>query len=58
MRIYVTGNDGNKNLLVFSVIFSSPILDSKKKITNWISTGILTEKIEPFDINLDPAMSN
>ena len=32
LRIYVTGNDGNKNLLVFAVMFRSPILDSKKKL--------------------------
>ena len=37
---------------------SSLILDSNKKVTNWISTGISSEKIKPFDTNLEPTMSN
>ena len=25
----------------------------RKKVTNWISTGISSEKIKPFDTNLE-----
>ena len=39
-------------------MLSSPILDRNKKVTNWISTGISSEKIKPFDSNLEPAISN
>ena len=34
------------------------ILDANKKVTNWISSRIPSENIKPFDINLEPAMSN
>ena len=40
------------------ILLSSLILNSNKKITNWISTGISSEKIKLFDINLEPTMSN
>ena len=33
------------------------ISDSNKKITNWILTRIPSEKIKPFDSNLEPSMS-
>ena len=33
-------------------------LDSNKKVTNWISTGISSETIKPFHTNLEPTMSN
>ena len=39
-------------------MLSSLILDSNTKATNWISTGISSEKIKPFDTNLEPTMSN
>ena len=44
--------------LFISPIPSSLRLDSNKKVTNWISTGILSEKIKPLDNNLEPTMSN
>ena len=44
--------------LFISPILSSLRLDSNKKVTNWISTGILSEKIKPLDNNLEPTMSN
>ena len=36
---------------------SSLILDSDKKVTNWLSTGIPSKKNKPFDTNLEPTMS-
>ena len=45
-RMYFTGN-GYQNFLVFAPTLSSLILDSNKKVTNWISTGITSEKIKP-----------
>ena len=57
-RIYFTGDNGYQNFLVFTQILSLLILNSNKKVTNWISTGISFLKIKPFDTNIDPAMSN
>ena len=34
------------------------ILDSNKKVTNWILTGISSKNIKPFDINLEATISN
>ena len=58
--MYFTGNDGYQNFLIFDPMFSalSLILDSNKKGTKWILTGVSTEKIKPFDTNLEPTMSN
>ena len=56
--MYFTGNDGCLNFLVFATMLSSLILDSNKKVINWTSTGISSEKIKPFDANLEPIMSN
>ena len=52
--MYFTGGNGYENLLVLSQIFSSLILDSNKKVTNWISS----EKIKPSNTTLEPTMSN
>ena len=57
-RMYFTGNNGYQNFLGFVPILSSLILDSNKKVTNWISTEISSEKIKPFDTNLEQTMSN
>ena len=57
-RMYFTGDNGYQNILVFVLMFSSLILDSNKKVTNWISTRISSEKIKPFDTNLELTMSN
>ena len=57
-RIYFTGDDGYQNFLVFAPMFSSLILNSNKKITNWISTGISSEKAKAFNTDLEPTMSN
>ena len=37
---------------------SSLILDSNKKVNNWISTGISSETVKPFDTGLEPTTSN
>ena len=39
-------------------MFSSLILDSNIKVTNWISTGILSQNYKPFNTGLEPTMSN
>ena len=57
-RMYFRSNDGYQNILVFAPMLNSLILDSNKKVTNQISTIISTEKIKPFDTNLEPIMSN
>ena len=57
-RMYFTGDDGYQNFLVFAPMFSSLILNSNKKITNWISTGISSEKTKAFNTDLEPTMSN
>ena len=56
--MYFTGNDRYQNFLVFAPMLASLILDNNKKVTNWISTGISSERIRPFDINLEPTISN
>ena len=53
-----TGDHGYQNFLAFASVFSSLISDSNKKVTNWKSTGISSEKIKLFDINLEPTMPN
>ena len=57
-RMYVTGNEGYQNFLVFAPMLSSLILDSNAKVTDWISLGISSEKIKPFDTGLEPTMSS
>ena len=39
-------------------MLNSLALDNNKIFTNWISTGISSEKIKPFGTNLEPTMSN
>ena len=56
--MYFTGDDGYQNFLVFAPLLSSLILDSNKNVTDWISTGIWSEKIKPIDIELELTMSN
>ena len=56
--MYFTGNDSYQNFLVFALMLSSLVLDSNRKITNWILSGISSEKIEPFDSGLKPSISN
>ena len=57
-RIYFAGDDGYQNFLVFAPVVSSLILDDNEKVTYWMWTIITSEKIKPFDTNLEPIMSN
>ena len=56
--MYFTGDDGYQNFLVFASMLSSLILDSNRKVTNWILTVISSEKNKPFDTGIEPTMSN
>ena len=56
--MYFTDNDGYQNYLAFAPMLSSIILDGNKKISNWLSTGISSEKIKLFVNNLEPTMFN
>ena len=47
-----------RSFLVSSPMLSSLTLHNNKKLTNWISTKILPEKIKSFNINREPTMSN
>ena len=57
-RMYFTGNDGYQFFLLFAPMLKSLMLDSNKKVTNWILTGISSEKIKPFGTGLEPTLSN
>ena len=57
-RMYFAGNDGDQKFRAFTPVLTSLILDSNKKVTNWISTEMTSEKIKLFDTNLEPNMSN
>ena len=39
-------------------MYSSLTADNNEKVTNWILTGISSETIKAFDINLKPIMSS
>ena len=39
-RMYLTGDDGYQDFLVLAPMLSFLILDSNRKVTNWISTEI------------------
>ena len=56
--MYFIGNDVYYIFLVFVPMLSSLILDSNKKVINWISAGISCEKFNPFDTNLERAISD
>ena len=43
---------------VFAPMLSSLILDSNRKVSSWISTGISSEKNKPWDTDLELTMSN
>ena len=42
----------------FCLMLNSLILHNNKRATNWISTELSLEKLEPFDTNLAPTMAN
>ena len=56
--MYVTGDDGYQNFSVSAPMLSSVTVDNNKKTIYWISTGISSETIKPFDTKLKPTMSN
>ena len=56
--MYFTGGDGYQSFLVFAPMLSSLILDSNRKVTDWISAGISSQKIKPFDTGLEPSIYN
>ena len=39
-------------------MISSLIFDRNRKVTNWIVTRILSEKIKSFGTDLEPTMAN
>ena len=39
-------------------MLSSLIVDSNRKVTGWILTGISSEKVKSFDTGIEPTMSN
>ena len=47
--MYFTGDDGYQNFLDFAPMLNSLILDSNKKVTNWISTRISSEIIKSLN---------
>ena len=51
-------NDGYQNFVVSASVLNSLILDSNKKVTNSISTGVSSEKIKLLDTGLETAMYN
>ena len=57
-KMYGKGNDSYQNVLVFSLMLSSLILDSNKKVITWISARISFENIKAFGTNLEPTMWN
>ena len=57
-RMYFMDNDGHQHFLVFAPMLISLILDGNEKVTDWILTRISSEKIKPFDTNLETTMSN
>ena len=56
-RMCFTGNNRYQDFLVFTPMLSSLILDSNRKVTNWILTATSSEKIKPFNTGLE-MMSN
>ena len=54
--MYITGDDGYQNFSVLAPIRNSLTFDSNKEVIYWISTGILSENIKPFDSNLEPTI--
>ena len=56
--MYFTGDDDYQNFLIFVPMLSFLILDSNRKVTDSIWTGISYEKIKPFDTGLELTISN
>ena len=56
--MFFTGDDGYQRFLVFAPMLNSLTLDNNKRLTNWMVSGISSERIKQFDTNLEPTMSN
>ena len=56
--MYFTWDDGYEIFSVFAPMLSLLTLDNNNKVTNWIETGMSSEKIKLFDNNLEPTVSN
>ena len=56
-KMYFTGNGVYQKFTVFGLKLSSLTLGNKKSYLLNIKQSI-TQKIKPFDINLEPTMSN
>ena len=57
-RMYFTSGDCYQNFLAFATMLTLLILDSNRNVSNWISTGISSEKMIPCKTDLEPTMSN
>ena len=56
--MFFTGKDGYQNFLVFASILSFLVLDSNRKVSNWVSTGVSSAKTKTFDISIVTTMPN
>ena len=56
--MHFTGNNGYQKFQVFAPLLNSLIFDRNKNVTNWILTGISSERIKPFDTNIEPKISS
>ena len=56
--MHFTGDDGYEFFLVFAPMLNLLTLDNNKNVTNWISTGVSTEKFKLFDTNFAPTLTN
>ena len=57
MVIKTTDNDGYL-FLFFASMLNLVTLGNDENVTNWISTSLSSEKLKPFDTNLEPTMPN
>ena len=57
-RIYFKDDDGYQKVLVFAPVLNSVTLDNSKRVTDWLSTQVPPEKIEPINISFVLIMPN
>ena len=56
--MHFTGNTGYQKFQVFAPLLNSLIFDRNKNIINGMLTGISSERIKPFDTNIEPKISS
>ena len=56
--MHFTGNNGYQKFQVFAPLLNSLIFDRNKNVINWMLTGISSERIKPFDTNIEPKISS